>query len=304
MNKILLYILIIVSNVSFGQINIKDAEANSFAYIKENVLLDSAHQVLYNYKGSIIFNKNSSKKEDIALTVDIRKFKTNIYLEVETEATWFIKNNSIFWKKNREDILICTIEIKDGFTSIYNANTDSLIAFLDKEEVSSLDLSFAFFHIWNTLDLETVLEKQSVISTEGMPEGVVGYMKPVFGDPLNVWVWDGEVLYHAYDADPNLVWTFDGSTIKPEWNSRTQFEWSWDGEELSPYWGGHPRNNWRWEGNIFRQIFESNYKNEFELVDNVARKRFGSYGDLEWEIHGDMPLPLVSIVLLGIVYRR
>ena len=291
--------------VLFAQKNIYDASGNMFSYIKENVVLDSAHQVLYNLKGQIVFAALSEKKEDILLTIETRKNKNLVYNKVETQPMWIFQNNSIYWRQNNVDVLIVNIAKKAGFTSFYNAVSDSLIAYIDTENLSELEQTMSFFHIWKTFDLETVFKTQNIQNTSGeaMPEGIIGYMKPVFGDPLNVWLWDGKYLYPAYDRDPNLVWLFDGEVIKPDWNSRIETEWSWDGEELKPYWGGHPKNNWRWEGNIFRQIFDSNYRNEFEIVDGVARKRFGTYGELEWEIHGDMPLALVSVVLLRIVYR-
>lgn len=305
MKKIFVLLFLAVQSFLFAQKNIYDASGNAFAYIKENVILDSTHQVLYNLKGQIVFAALSEKKEDILLTIETRKNKNLVYNKVETQPTWIFQNNAIYWRQNNVDVLVINIDKKSGFTSFYNVQTDSLIAYIDTENVSELELMMSFFHVWKSLDLETAFKAQNIQNANGekMPEGIIGYMKPVFGDPLNVWLWDGKYLYPAYDRDPNLVWLYDGSTIKPDWNSRIETEWSWDGEELKPYWGGHPKNNWRWEGNIFRQIFDSNYKNEFEIVDGIARKRFGTYGEIEWEIHGDMPLALVSMVLLRIVYR-
>lgn len=305
MKKYFVLLFVVLQSLLFAQKNIYDAGGNMFSYTKENVLLDSAHQVLYNLKGQIVFAQLSEKKEDILLTIETRKNKTLVYNKVETEPTWVFQNNSIYWRQNNVDFLVVYLDKKAGFTSFYNAQTDSLISYIDTENVSELEQAMSFFYIWNTLNLEEVFKTQTIqsSSSEAMPEGIIGYMKPVFGDPLNVWLWDGKYLYPANDRDPNLVWVFDGATIKPNWNSRIETEWSWDGEELKPYWGGHPKNNWRWEGNIFRQIFDSNYRNEFEIVDGIARKRFGTYGEIEWEIHGDMPLGLVGMVLLRLVYR-
>lgn len=288
-----------------AQINIKDAEDNMISYIKDNIVLNSSHQVLYNYQGFIVFKELSSHRNDIVLTLDIRKNKTKIFIKVDKFPTWMIRNNSIFWKNEREEFDVINIQKQNGFTSFYNAYNDSLIAYVDSEEISDIELSLAFFQIWKVLDLDKIFAKQKDVFTRNgdLPEGIMGSMKPVFGDDLDVWYWDGKYVFPAYNNDPRYVWIFDGETIKPNWNSRMENEWSWDGEELSPFWGGHPKNNWRWEGDVFRQVFESNYKNEYEIVDNVVRKRFGSYGDNEWEIEGEMPLPIISIVLLKIVYR-
>lgn len=305
MRKYILFVFIAFQSFVFGQKNIFDAQQNKLAYIKENVLLNKAHQVVYMLKGQIVFSSLSEKKEDILLTIELKKNKTLVFNQLETQATFIFEKNAVYYRQNRVDVLVAMIDKKAGFTSFYNAYTDSLIAYLDTENVSELELPLAFYYIWNELNLKSILAQQTLSNPSGekMPEGVIGYMKPVYGDPLNVWIWDGKYLYPAYDRDPRYVWVFDGKTIKPDWNSRIETEWSWDGEELKPYWGGHPKNNWRWEGNIFRQIFDSNYRNEFEIVDGIARKRFGTYGEIEWEIHGDMPLALVSVVLLRIVYR-
>lgn len=304
MNKLLCILLLFLGQTLFAQKNIKNADGETLGYFKENVLLDFQHQVLYNIKGQIVFDKLSENRNDIILTIDLKKNKTVVYNGIETSPHIIITKNEIYWRKNREDVLVAKLEVKNGFTSFYSPITDSLIAYVDSESLSGLELGLGFFYVWNALELESKIpEKKLGNSSTELPEGILGFMKPVFGDPLNVWLWDGTYFYPAYDRDPRYVWLFDGKTIKPDFNSRIETEWSWDGEELKPFWGGHPRNNWRWEGNIFRQVFENNYRNEFEIVDGIARKRFGSYGDIEWEIHGHVPLALVSIVLLRIVYR-
>lgn len=305
MNKILAILFLLTGQTLVAQQNIKNANTETIAYFKENVLLDFQHQVLYNIKGQIVFDKLSSNKNDIALTIDLKRNKTLIYKGVETSPSFIIQKEAIYWRKNREDILVVNIDVKNGLSAFYSAFNDSLIAYVDSDTISALETGLAFFYIWNALDLESKIpEKQLGNTSTTLPEGILGFMKPVFGDPLDVWLWDGKFLYPAYDRDPRYVWVFDGKTIKPEYNSRIETEWSWDGEELKPFWGGHPKNNWRWQGNIFRQIFDNNYRNEYEIIDGIARKRFGSYGDTEWEIHGDVPLAMVSVVLLRIVYRR
>ncbi|MGB1316433.1 MAG: hypothetical protein ACPG4Y_10460 [Chitinophagales bacterium] len=306
MRNILFLLFIVQINIIFAQISLKNTEAKTVASLNENVLYSNENVPLFNLKGQIVFKEKSNNRNDIVLTIDNRKYKTLINENISTSPKWLIQKEQIYWRKNREDILVVNFKKQDGFTSFYNAQTDSLIAFLDSEDVSTLQISFVLFYMWDYFDLEDKFSKslQTSTSNEVLPDGVIGFMKPVFGDPLNVWLWNGEVLYQAYDNDPFYVWTYDGSTIKPQWNSRIETEWTWDGEEIKPYWGGHPRNNWRWEGNILRQVFNSDYKKEFEITDNIARKRFGAYGETEWEIHGEMPLALISIILLGIVYRR
>lgn len=304
--NILILLCILIVGFVFSQQNIKDAKGNSLAYIKNNILLDSSHQVLYNYKGFILFNKLFDDKENIVLTLDIRKNKTAIFKNIETSASWIIKNNTIFWKKNREDIKIIKLRKEDDFTSFYNAHNDSLVAYIDTENISNLNLSILFFHVWNVLNLEEKFTQsfEKVFSqTTDLPEGILASMKPIFGDKQNIWLWDGKYFFPAYDKDKRFVWQYDGEILKPILFSKMENEWSWDGDELKPYWGGHPRNNWRWQNGIFSQIFENNYKNEYEIVDNTVRKRFSSFGDNEWEIEGEMPLPIIGLILLGVIYR-
>lgn len=306
--KKIVSILIFLAVFSFtnAQTNIFNAKSEKIGYFKDNFLINNDNKTLYNHKGLIIFNKTSNNKNDIALTIDIRKRKTTIYDKVDTYPKWTIKDKNVYWRKNRDDILILKIKKEEGFTSFYNARTDSLVAYLDSDSISEKEQCLALFYFWNQLNLEEIFEKQVALlfaESNNLPEGILGSMKPVFGDNLNVWFWDGQYLFPAYDRDQRYVWQFDGKTLKPIWNSRIENEWSWDGDELKPYWGGHPRSNWRWDNGVLRQVFESNYRNEYEIVDNVVRKRFGSFGDNEWEIEGEMPLPVLTLVLLGIVYR-
>lgn len=299
-------LLFVATNILQAQTNVFTAEGEKIAYLKDNFLLDIQHKPLYNHQGLIVFNSTSTNKKDIALTIDVRKKKTTIYEGVETYPKWIVKDYTVFWRKNREDIQIINIKSEEGFTSFYNHRTDSLIAYVDSEVISEKEQSLVLFYIWNELQLENVFEKQVALiysENSNLPDGILGAMKPVFGDDLNIWFWDGKYLFPAYDRDQRYVWEFDGKTLKPTWNSRVQNEWSWDEGELKPYWGGHPRNNWRWDNGILRQVFENNYLNEYEIVDNIVRKRFGAFGDNEWQIEGEMPLPVLTLVLLGIVYR-
>ena len=306
MRNTLFLLFIVQINVIFAQISLKNTEAKTVVSLTENVLYSNKNEPLFNLKGQIVFKEKSNNRNDIVLTIDSRKNKTLVNKGISTSPKWLIQKEQIYWRKNREDLLVINFKKQDGFTSFYNAQTDSLVAYLNSEDISIIQISLVLFYMWDYFDLENVFSKslEANNSNEALPDGIIGSMKPVFGDPLNVWLWNGEVLYQAYDNDPFYVWTYDGSTIKPQWNSRIETEWTWDGEEIKPYWGGHPRNNWRWEGNILRQVFNSDYKKEYEITDNIARKRFGAYGETEWEIHGEMPLALISIILLGIVYRR
>jgi hypothetical protein len=306
--KLLFSILLFFTAINFSnaQTSILNADGEQIAYLKNNFLLNKNHKPLYNYKGLIVFKGSSNNKHDIVLTIDALKTKTTIYNKVETYPKWIVKDNTVFWRKNREDVQVINIKKEDGFTSFYNVRTDSLIAYVNSDTITEKEQSLILFHIWEVLDLATVFEKQVALAfsdNSNLPDGILGAMKPVFGDEFNVWFWDGQYLFPAYDRDQRYVWAFDGKTLKPIQNSRIENEWSWDGEEIKPYWGGHPSNNWRWDNGILRQVFENNYKNEYEIVDNIVRKRFGSFGDNEWEIEGEMPLPVLTLILLGIVYR-
>lgn len=308
MKKLLFIILFFfVSNFCVAQTYIKNSQAKTISYIKDKIVFNTEHKVLYNYKGFIVFKEESKNKNDIALTLDVRKNKTFIYNKVETQVKWIIKKENVIWKKGRQSINVLNIKKQDGFTSFYNVSNDSLIGFVDTEELTDPELSIAFFQLWEILDLEEMFLKQletiSYDINSDLPKGIIGSMKPVFGDEYNIWYWDGKHFFPALSNDQRYVWEFDGEILKPIWNSKMENEWSWDGEELSPYWGGHPRNNWRWENGILRQIFENNYKNEYEIVDNVIRKRFGSFSENEWEIEGKIPLPVISLIVLKIVNR-
>ena len=306
--KFILFLLIITTtNFSTAQINIKNADSLIIGHINKNILFSYTNQVVYNYKGFLIFNGVSNYKNDIVYTVDILRNKTVINNNVETQPEWIIKNNTIFWFYKREKLDLISIKKENGFISFYNNYNDSLIGFLDTEKISKIELVLAFVYLWNDLKWEKICVNTSNVyesETGDLPKNILASMKPVFGDETNTWLWDGKYFFPAYNNDQRYIWEYDGNTIKPTWNSKIENEWSWDGEELKPFWGGHPRNNWRWENGILRQVFENNYKNEYEIVDNIVRKRFGSYGENEWEVTGNMPLPVLTIILLGIVARQ
>lgn len=302
-NFLFCVLLVLLSSQMIAQINLKNAQGELLGYLREQYLLDTSHHILMHCNGNLVFEGNSTKKEAILLAIEPLKNKTNMYLGVATSPTFFIKNETIFWLNNREEIPVAFIKKEAQFIAFYHAKTDSLIAYLETDAWNEQSLSLVFYYLWQTTTWEQHLASATKQQDALLPEGIIGYMQTTNAFQTQVWFWDGETFFPTHINEPLYVWTFDGQTIKPQFYSRIENEWSWNGEELKPFWGGHPRNIWRWEGNLFRQVFDNNYKNEYELVDQVARKRFGNSNDLEWQIYGEVPLPLVGMVLLGLVYR-
>lgn len=276
-----------------------DANVKALATLHQNKIIQNKG-IVYNYQGGIVFKDSSNQKENIIATVAMRKVRTLIYKGIETKATWIVRNQIIYWQ---DEPIINRVQ-KDGFTSFYHYETDSLLAYVNNENLNEMQSILCFYFLWEKLSWATKFKQELKTKTfENMPQGVVAYMQPNNGNELEKWVWDGSKLYLLYDKSPHYIWLFDGKTAKPYFNSNMNEEWSWDGEEIKPFWGGHPSNNWRWEGNILRQVFENDYRNEYEWVDGIVRKRFGSFNDLEWAIYGEMPPALVALVVLGIAYR-
>jgi len=131
----------------------------------------------------------------------------------------------------------------------------------------------------------------------------LSYIEPVFGNGI-VWVWDGLYLYpYGVNKSHPMTWKFENDKLSPINYPRNEDEWSWDGNGLKPYWGGNPQGLWTWQNGVLRQIWNNNHNNEYFIDGNVIRKRFGVYGDNEWEITGSVPKPILTAIVLGLLFR-
>lgn len=287
-----------------AQVPVLNLNSDTLYLLHDKELSSKDGQVLYSFQGNIVFKgaSTSYKKIEFTLAIDslTQKKEGKIYNSKGASSSYSLKESVLYYTKQEQNFALAIFAETDQSWAIYNALNDSLLAFIPNKNISNAALIAVYFALWKDLKLENQIQQSLQSNT---PSNGLAYMQKVFGNGM-VWIWDGRNLYpYGANSSSPMFWILDGDKLYPRNYPRTQEEWQWDGSSLKPYWGGNPQGQWSWQNGILRQVWNNNYQNEYFIEDGVIRKRFGSFGDNEWEIHGDIPLPIITAVVLGILYR-
>jgi hypothetical protein len=292
----------------FAQQGVYNSQNELMLIIDDQKSTTPQGEVIFSTQGNIIFSGNSNEKKDIVFKTDaqsiFQKNKANVFTKTGANANWYIAEGNFYYKDVAPLNIIINAQQTDGFYAFYSGINDSLLAYIAEPATYSPALMFALTQIlWQSYNLDKAFKEklEGQKTTKASPQ--IASMTPTFGNGMP-WLWDGKFLYPAYDRNPMLVWQFTNNILKPRQLPVNNEEWRWDGDTLKPYWGGHPSREWSWRGGILRQVWSNNMNNEYIIDnDNIARPRFGNFGENEWQINGNIPLPVITAVLLGIVYR-
>ena len=300
------WIVLFFGFIANAQTPVWSLEQDNLLFIEEGKVLSQEKSILFSTKGNIVFKGNSSSFKDILFTLaldSVSQKKEGIIYDKKGSASQFsLQESMVYFEYKGESYGVVTLLKNEGSWAIYNNLNDSLLAYIPNLQLSSATLFATFYALWNSNGMKDQLIESLKVSNAASMDGLA-VMQPVFGAGI-VWVWDGTYLYpNGVNMSHSMVWKFEDNKLNPVHYPRNQEEWAWDGQGLKPYWGGNPQSQWTWQNGVLRQIWNNNHQNEYFIDDNIIRKRFGSYGDNEWEIKGDMPLPLITAVVLGLLFR-
>lgn len=303
--KKLLFTILLIQGLLWAQNPILNLNQDTLYVLKEHELLNQQNEVLLNTKGNIIFKANSTNYKNIYYTIALDSFEqkkaAKVYNKKGAASDFIIENSIVYYQYNNQNYSLATFIQEENTWAIYNNLNDSLLVYFSDYQVSNADVFAVFISLFEDFKLKNQLLTN--LQSNADYDDNYGIIEPVFGNGT-AWVWDGKYLYpYGVNMNHAMVWEFNGEKLKPRNYPRTQEEWAWDGSGLKPYWGGNPQSQWTWQNGVLRQIWNSNYKNEYFIEDNVIRKRFGSFGDNEWEMKGNVPLPIITAIVLGVVFR-
>lgn len=331
MKKLLFNILFVLSATihAFAQQGVFNAQNELMLIIDEQTISSPQGEVIFSAQGNIVFTGNSNQATDIIFKTNaasvFQEATANIFTQSGANANWYIAKGNFYYMQEKPEFIVINANKTDDYIAFYSGINDSLLAFISEPAAYSPAILFALTQIlWQSHNLDKALSakiealknqnaQQNNVQNQNTTQNQnvqvqnnkqkIASMEPVFGNAMP-WLWDGKYLYPAFDRNPMLVWQFTNNVLRPRQLPRNHEEWRWDGDTLKPNWGGHPNREWTWRGGILRNVWNNNMNQEY-IIDNnnIARPRFGNFGENEWQINGNIPLPVITAVLLGIVYR-
>ncbi len=314
------FILFLSQSVFAQTIEVKDRLGNAALVIEDDFLKEAgSDKILYTVKGNIIFEGASDKQQDIELLVKVEdifsKKKTGSVLDAaQREKLFQARNGGFFYRDSSiySDRWIMAHYRKEetGSIALFLHASDTLVCRISSPEVSTGKLVAVFYYFakkfhWEKEMQEVValLAKVEMITSPGQTSSVKatsGTIRKLWNTGLDEFEWDGEVLKRRWNSFDYEEWTFDGVTLKRLWYPGHE-EMEWDGEILRRKWYSS-EDEFEWNGSILRRRYGPASEG-YLIQGNIIKPAFGSNMEREWEIDGNIPIPLIALVVFGLLRK-
>ncbi|HXH18732.1 MAG TPA: hypothetical protein VNJ07_06575 [Chitinophagales bacterium] len=295
-------------------IEITDSSGNKILFFKNDQLLEAGSKKPFvTVKGNTVFDGDSEDSKDILLLITTEnifsKKKTGYALNAaQDEAVFTIRRGGFFFKETKtfdEDALLAYYEkADDGSLMLYKHAGDTVLCRIPAFELSTGKLAAVFYYFMRKFDLEKTVETKA---EEKLPAESGRNVRQTSGSVSRLWntgldefVWDGRVFKRKWNSFDFEEWTFDGITLKRLWYPGDE-EFVWDGQILRRKW--YPSvDEFEWNGTILRRRFGSP-ADEFIIQGNIVKRYFGGSSEDEWQIDGEVPIPLIALVVFGLLRK-
>jgi len=286
---------------------VKDAAENvalSVELVSGNVQEVSTKNIIYTTKGNLIFAGNSDKKDDILFMLkgtDVFAKKSGTLILKSNNETIFTFNKGRAWLGNsmfNTPMLIGTFEHKNNIITFSLAETKNIL-FVTENKLNTAQLMavLTYFVVVNKID-EQLLEaaKQTAPPQSALGNGTIRRLWGTGGN--EDFIWDGKILKNRWGFYDYEQWAFDGTNLYRAWYD-TGDDFVWDGTTLQRKWGTD-NNVFVKDGNSIRAVYGSN-NDEFFVQGNIVKRAWVATGSDEWEINGDVPVPIIMMIVFRLV---
>jgi hypothetical protein len=304
---ILLWLLCAIHLLSTAQnISVKDSSGNallSIDVISGLIKISQSEEVIYNTRGNLVFNGNASNKEEILFMLKgtdvFSKKGGSLILNSNSQAIFtFTKGkvwlgNSIF----NSSLYMGAFEKNENKTIFKLADTILLFETEAKLNAVQSIAVLAYFVATYKID-EALIEAAKTNNTNTTALGQ-GTIRKLWGNASNQdFIWDGKVLKNRWGFNDYEQWAFDGTNLYRA-NYDTGEDFVWDGQTLQRKYGAD-NSVFVKEGNSLRSVY-SNTNEEFFIQGNIVKRAWTTIGTDEWETNGDIPVPIIMMVVFRLV---
>ena len=283
-------------------------DTSKLFYVSNNEIYSAdKHELLYFQKGNIFFSGSTDDRQNIFLmttSMNPSSDKLELIYEKDSRVEAFsFKQHKFYTGKPETDELkevseLIRIEKSKKWLAFYSSINDSLLAYYDNDSLPSSTAILVAYTLIKKFELEKkiVIQPKPTVQTNSYST-----IRPMWGNATgNEWMWDGNILRPRWNVDPRLAWTFDGQTIKPYYGNNIYAQYSWDGETFKPVWRNNRAEEWSWDGRLMKPTWDTDWANQYLIESGVVKPWSNVHTEKEWRLDGDIPLPLIILILSGI----
>ncbi len=297
------------SKAGNGSVFLSDTTKLFYASNNE-IYSPNGKQLLYFQKGNIFFSGATDEKQNIFLMVtslNTGSDKLELIYEKDSRKPAYSFSKNKFYAGNiesedfREKAELIHVEKMKKWLAFYSSYNDSLIAYFNADSLPSSAAIIVAYTLIKRFDLEKQMAVQQQLPLEKVDEATYATMRPMWGNATaNEWMWDGKILRPRWNVDPHLAWTFDGKTVKPMYGNNIYLQYEWDGENFKPVWRSNRAEEWSWDGRVMKPIYDTDWANQYVVESGVLKPWSNVHTEKEWRLEGELPVPLMILIVSGI----
>lgn len=288
-------------------ITVFDSTGNKALQIENEVLSILQNDTItpvFTIKGNIIFSKLSQKREDILYLItgnDITSKKGGqVISSANNKALYTFSKGKLFLGSSLYDKRMYAgyfEVITNSQTAFFITTQNKPLFYIDAVDIqASLLLAIMVYFIQSQqVDVKhfAKLETQQPVSSGG------GTIRRLWGNNNQEdFIWDGLILKKRWNFNEFDQWKFDSTYISHAFFD-TGEDWQWDGTTLQSRWNSNEQA-YVWQGNSLKTVY-GNAADEFYIQGNIIKRAWTAVGNDEWEINGEIPIPIIMMVVFRIV---
>lgn len=310
--KLFLYSLFTIhcSLLSAGSGYVFLADTSKLFFVNSNEIYSAnGKQLLYFQKGNIFFSGTVDDRQNIfLLTTSMNPASEkleSVFEKDSREASFTFAANKFYSGKTESDDLrtrteLIHIERLKKWLAFYASYNDTLLAYYHFDSLPPSAAIMVAYTLAKKFDLEKKIVAQQPLE-QVFQNNTNATIKPFWGNSTaNEWIWDGKIFRPRWNVDPKLAWTFDGQTVKQYYGNNINLQYNWDGETLKPIWRTNRAEEWSWDGRQLKPVWDNDWANQYTFDDGVLKPWSTNHPEREWQIDGDIPMPLIILVISGI----
>lgn len=284
--------------------SVTDSSGNTLLKINGTQILSPEGKVLYTVRGNLVFEGESEKKKHIILminTPDIFSKKAGNVLNKDNEQLYGLYQGGFYLgDRGMEDrFLIAQYDNNSSTNTKLKLPSGQVVANVSGEVLTNGMLVAVFDHLNYVNELDSAARNimADIIVKEEASRGTI---KRLWNAGDDEFVWDGYVLKRRFNSFDYEEWSFDGTTLKRVWYSNS-VEYRWDGTYLRNRWGS-ANDEYVYDGRSIKSRFGTG-DNEYIIQGNIVKPMWESDGQNEWEINGNIPVPVIALVVFGLISK-
>lgn len=270
-------------------------------------------EIAYTLAGNMIYSGDTATRTTSVFAVDAKDIlgnKTGVVFQADGKTVQYIIMKSSVYLGDHpvdkdNDILLTLQAQNDSILLVTHGwYPDSILGVIEGRFTSQVQIVAAMHLYIRHYALDDAVRAHLQVLAAGSLGAAGGLIHPTYDrGPYFEWIWDGEVLKPYWGFRPEDEWTFDGKYLKPVWSADAQSEWVWDGQIMKPFWNQNVEQQWIWRDGQLKPFWDSNPDLQWILEEGTMRPMWRFNTLEEWTISGDVPLPVIALVVLGYADR-